>query len=142
MYVVDASVHVADMRPQDPNHAQARAFLDCVADNGWAVVLPTIVLAEVAAAISRGMGAPDVALRVATGLRKQPHFRFAAVDDLLGHLAAEVAAGAQMRGCDAVYVALALEHGAVLVTLDGEQQVRAPSGVTARTPAQELAALV
>ena len=141
MYVIDASVHVADARPQDPNHAEARAFLDHVAEEGCAVVLPTIVLAEVAAAISRGMGVPDVARRATAILRRQPHFRFLAVDDRLGDLAAEVAAGAQIRGCDAVYVALALQHGATLITLDREPQARVPDGMAARTPAQELATL-
>jgi predicted nucleic acid-binding protein len=141
MYVIDASVHVADARPQDPNHAEARAFLDRVAEEGWPVVLPTIVLAEVAAAISRGMGVPDVARRAAAILWRQPHFRFLAVDDLLGDQAAEVAAEAQIRGCDAVYVALALLHGATLITLDREQQARVPDDMAARTPAQELAVL-
>jgi predicted nucleic acid-binding protein len=141
MYVVDASVHVADARPQDPNHAEARAFLDRVAADGCAVLVPTIVLAEVASAISRGMGYPDVARRVTAVLRRQPHCQFVPVDGLLGDLAAGVAADSQIRGCDAVYVALALQHGAVLITLDREQQTRAPHDVDARTPAQELAAL-
>jgi len=141
VYVIDASVHVADARPQDPNHAEARTFLDRVASQGWEVVLPTIVLAEVAAAISRGMGYPDVARRMVGALRRQPHFRFVAVDDPLGELAAEVAAEFQIRGCDAVYVALALCSGATLITLDREQQTRVPDGLLARTPAQQLAAL-
>jgi predicted nucleic acid-binding protein len=140
MYVIDASVHVADARPQDPNHAEARAFLDHVAANRCAVVLPTIVLAEVAAAISRGMGHPRVARLVTAVLRRQPHFQFVPVDGMLGDLAAEVAAQSQIRGCDAVYVALALQRSAVLITLDREQQARAPRDVEARSPAQEMAA--
>jgi hypothetical protein len=57
------------------------------------------------------------------------------------HLAAELAADSQVRGCDPVYVALALQYSALLITLDREQQARVPSGIAARTPAQELAAL-
>ena len=53
--------------------------------------------------------------------------------------AAELAAQQQIRGCDAVYVALARQRGAVLITLDRQQRDRVPPDVVARTPAQELA---
>jgi len=61
------------------------------------------------------------------------------VDAALGDLTAEIAAKQRIRGCDAVYVALAFVEQAVLVTLDGQQRERAPSGVTACSPAQALA---
>lgn len=141
MYVVDASVLVADARPQDPHHPEARLFLDCAAALGWTVRLPAIVLAEVAAAISRSTGSPDLARKVAAVLRRQPNFEFVPVDAMLGDLAADVAAESQVRGCDAVYVALAIQSGSVLITLDREQEARVPRGVEARTPSQELAAL-
>lgn len=49
MYVVDASVHVAGSRLQEPNHAEARALLARLAAERQIVYLPEIVLAEVAA---------------------------------------------------------------------------------------------
>jgi predicted nucleic acid-binding protein len=33
MYVVEASVHVADSRPQEPHHAEARALLARLAED-------------------------------------------------------------------------------------------------------------
>jgi predicted nucleic acid-binding protein len=63
------------------------------------------------------------------------------VDDALGLLAAELAAQYQIRGCDAVYVALAQQRGATMVTLDGQQWKRVPSDVIARTPVEALAEL-
>ena len=62
-----------------------------------------------------------------------------AVDLALGDLATEIAARQRIRGCDAVYVALARREQAILITLDDQQRERAPSSVTARTPAQALA---
>jgi predicted nucleic acid-binding protein len=142
MYVIDASVHVADARPQEPHHAQARNLLGRLAGEGWPVYLPTIVLAEVAAAISRGTGRPNLARRLIATLQRVPHFRFVPVDDDLGQLAAELAAEHQIRGCDAVYVALAQQCGATLITLDGQQRERVPPGVVAHTPAEELARML
>jgi predicted nucleic acid-binding protein len=56
MYVIDASVHVADARPQEPHHVEARTLLARMAAENYPVYLPEVVLAEVAAAISRGTG--------------------------------------------------------------------------------------
>ena len=57
---------------------------------------------------------------------------------MLGNLAAQVAAEYRIRGCDAVYVALAYLEQAVLVTLDGQQRERTPPVIPARTPVQAL----
>lgn len=139
MYVIDASVHVADARPQEPHHAQARELLARIAAESQVVYLPVIVLAEVAAAISRGTGQPILAQRLTAALLRVPHFRFIPVDDALGHTAAQLAAVHQIYGCDAVYVALAQQKEATLITLDRQQRERVPPGITARTPAEELA---
>jgi predicted nucleic acid-binding protein len=139
MYVIDASVHVADARPQELHHAKARELLARIAAEGQVVYLPMIVLAEVAAAISRGTGRPVLARRLTATLLRVPHFRFVPVDDALGRLAAQVAADHQIRGSDAVYVALAQQKGATLITVDRQQRERVPPTITARTPAEELA---
>jgi predicted nucleic acid-binding protein len=100
MYVIDASVHVADARPKEPHHAEVRALLAQIAIQSRIVYLPVIVLAEVAAAISRGTGRPTLAQRLTATLRRVPHFQFVPVDDTLGRLAAQLAARQQLRGCD------------------------------------------
>jgi predicted nucleic acid-binding protein len=141
MYVIDASVHVADARPLEPRHAEARALLAWLAAKGRTVFLPEIVLAEVAAAISRGTGHPAMAQRLVRALRRVPHFRYVPIDAALGDLAAEVSAQYQIRGCDAVYVALAQQRGATLITLDHQQRERVPPELVARTPAEELASI-
>lgn len=139
MYVIDASVHVADARPQEPHHAEARALLTRVAEQNIPVFLPEIVLAEIAAGISRGTGQIAVAQRLVDVLRRVPQFVFVPIEPTLGDLAAEVATKNQVRGCDAVYVALAQQHDAILITLDRQQRERVPAQVVARSPAEELA---
>lgn len=141
MYVIDASVHVADARPQELHHADARALLARVAADDIQVYLPEIVLAEIAAAISRGTGRVDLAQALAGALRRVPQFQFVPVDSTLGDLAAEIAARYQIRGCDAVYVALAQQRDVPLITLDRQQRERVPPYVVARSPAEELARL-
>ena len=141
MYVIDASVHVADMRPSEPHHPEARAFLDHVRGAGELVYGPVIVLAEVAGGIARGTGRPALARRLIGLLQRVPNFVFVPVDETLGQQAAEVAAERQIRGCDSVYVALAGQLGATLITLDGEQCQRAPASVISQTPSEALSVI-
>jgi predicted nucleic acid-binding protein len=141
MYVIDASVLVADARPSEPSHSEAHTLLIHLRTEEGVVYLPTIVLAEVAAAISRGTGDSSVAERWVTRLEQLSLFHFVSVDKKLGQLAAKVAAEYQTRGCDAVYVTLAKQHGVTLITLNRQQRERVPDDLVARTPAEELADL-
>jgi predicted nucleic acid-binding protein len=135
-FVIDASVFVADARPDEPGHTDSTTFLRAVLDRDAATHLPAIVLAEIASAITRAIGDPWLAQRMASVYRRWPRTRIVAVDDQLGARAARLAAEQRLRGCDAVYVALAQTLGAPLVTLDQEQRDRAPSSVIALTPGE------
>jgi predicted nucleic acid-binding protein len=136
---IDASVFVADAQPQESFHADANRLLETLAARRCVLHVPSIVLPEIAAALTRGAGDPDLAREAVDLYRQWPGVRITPVDEMLGDLAAQVAARHRIRGCDAVYVALAYVEQAVLVTLDGQQRERAPSSVPARTPAQALA---
>jgi predicted nucleic acid-binding protein len=141
MYVIDASVYVADIRPEEPHHAEARAFLSQVFVETPSVYLPVIVLPEIAAAIARGTSEPALARRLTAVLQRVSHFEFVPVSADLARLAAALASDYRIRGCDAIYVALARERGARLITLDQQQRDRVPPDVIARSPAKELSAL-
>ena len=130
---------VADAQPQEPFHADANLLLETLAAHGRVLHAPAIVLSEIAAALARGAGDPDLAREAVSLYRRWPGVRITPVDEALGALAAEVAAEYRIRGCDAVYVALAYAEQAVLITLDHQQRERTPSNVPARTPAQALA---
>jgi predicted nucleic acid-binding protein len=137
-FVLDASVLVAAALPNEPFHADAKALMQRLMVE-QATLLPAIAPAEVAAAIARGAGDERLALAVVAEYGMRPDLQRVPVDVTLGDLAAEIAAKQRIRGCDAVYVALAYAQQAVLITLDGQQRERAPLAIPARTPAQALA---
>jgi predicted nucleic acid-binding protein len=58
------------------------------------------------------------------------------VDKGTAKLAAETAAHHRMRGSDAVYTAVALRFGSLLVTMDQEQDERLKGVLTVCSPAQ------
>jgi predicted nucleic acid-binding protein len=138
MYVIDASVFVADAHPAEPHHAEAKALLALLRTNGAVIHVPVIALAEVASAISRGTGRPSLARRLVTAIQLAPNLQIHPVTDALAQTAVDLAADHKLRGCDAIYVALADVLATKLITLDGEQKTRSPAHIIARTPAEEL----
>lgn len=70
-----------------------------------------------------------------------PHVQLVTLDDALIDEAAEIAADRALKGADAVYVAVARRHRAILVTLDREQRERAAALVAVMTPTAALSAL-
>jgi len=141
MYVVDASVYVSRIQQQEMHHADSRRFLEIVTAQELPILCPEILMPEVAAAIARGTDDTDLAQNVAESLRRLSNHRFFAVDESLSALAARLAAERRIRGCDAIYVALAYREGARLITWDAEQRERAAAAVEALTPAEELETL-
>ena len=103
------------------------------------IIVPTLLLPEVAAAISRGRGDEDLAREFANTLSSLPHLMMIPLDDTLARQATNVAARYHLRGSDSVYAAVALRFGSTLVTLDREQRERVASALSTRTPAQALA---
>ena len=136
--VVDASVLVAATRPSEKFHAGAQVCLQTLMTAGAVILVPTIALAELAAAISRGGADADLAEEIVDAYRRGPNIELIPVDKALGDIAAIIAAHQRIRGCDAVYVALAQDRAAVLITLDNEQRQRSPSNVSAWTPEELL----
>jgi predicted nucleic acid-binding protein len=139
-FVVDASVFVADARPAEPAHTAAKALLRTIAERGMRLHVPMIALAEIAGAIARQTRDPGLALRIVSMYGQWPGIEVASIDDDLGIAAARLCAERYIRGCDALYVALAAARGATLVTLDRQQLERAPETVPTMGPAEALAA--
>ncbi|NOZ51138.1 MAG: type II toxin-antitoxin system VapC family toxin [Chloroflexi bacterium] len=140
-YVLDASVLVARVRCSELAYEDVRVLMAALAATAAELSIPTIALAEVAAAISRGGAGPAQALTAVNELQKLPGLRVVAVDFALGVHSSEIAARQRIRGCDAVYVALAHSIGAILITLDQQQWQRSPASVTVLTPAHVLTGL-
>lgn len=136
--VVDASVYVADAVIGEASHAAASGFLVAAARRGVDFYLPSIAMPEVAAAVARVVGDGTLAIEATKLYRAWPRTHVVPVDAWLSERTVEVAATRRIRGCDAIYVALAQHLGITLVSLDHEQRERAPEDVTALTPAAAL----
>ena len=141
MYTIDASVYARDFDVRDPEHVTCRALLARLAADATPIIVPFLLLAEVAATISRERRDPIAARLAVDAIRAQAHLQFVPLDDALGQEAAELAADYALRGADAVYVALARRYSCTLISLDREQRERPAAIVTTRTPAEVLAEL-
>jgi predicted nucleic acid-binding protein len=139
VYTVDASVFLNAFNPYEAGHRNSNRLLAELQERAAPIVVPTLVLPEVAAAVSRGRADEALAREFTAALSRLPHLMLIPLDATLAHQAADVAAQYRLRGSDAVYAALALRFGSTLVTLDREQRERVGDVLTAYTPAEALA---
>lgn len=138
MAVVDASVYVALINAQEKDHASSWAWFARAQHTQEPLVAPVILLAEVAAAVGRGVGDPGLAHQVVHQLQHSRVIDLLPVTMSVAEQAAAIAIDHRIRGCDAVYVALAAQLGDCLVTLDHQQLERATAVVDAREPRAAL----
>ena len=138
MPIIDASVAIALLNAHEKDHASTWAWLESLQSAGESLAGPSILLAEVAAALSRGLGDPALAHRAVEELRGSGLIELVPVTLSMAERAATLAADHQIRGCDAVYVALAQVRGVQLITLDHRQRERVPPHIVALTPAEAL----
>jgi len=141
MYTVDASVWVNAFDQREPGHLVSRQFLGVLRDQALPIIVPNVVLVEVAGAISRTRQAPVQAQAFATALSQLPHVTVRVLDEACALHALTLAAQYGLRGADAVYAAVARDAGNTLVTLDKEHLTRLVNLITVCTPAVALAAL-
>jgi predicted nucleic acid-binding protein len=138
-YTVDASVFLNAFNPYEAGHEDSHRLLAHLQEQAVPIIVPTLLLPEVAAAISRGREDVDLARGFAAALERLPHLVWVPVDAVLARQATGVAAQFRLRGSDAVYAAVALRFGATLVTLDRAQRGRVAEALTAQTPSEALA---
>jgi predicted nucleic acid-binding protein len=137
-FTVDASVFVNAFNPRESGHADSYRFLEHIKAQALPVIVPALVLPEIAAAISRGSRDADLARQFANAVSRLPHLIVVPLDAALAQQSAEVAADYHLRGSDAVYVAVALRFGSTLVTLDQEQLTRVAPVLVAQRPVDIL----
>jgi predicted nucleic acid-binding protein len=141
-YTLDASVVMNAFNPAEAGHAISLQLQTVIQSQSIPIIVPTLVLTEVAATIGRVLGDASRARAFARRLSRLPYLRFAQLTRSMALAAADLAADYRLRGADAVYVAVARQFGTTLVTLDDEQRTRAAAIVTTRIPAEALAELV
>ncbi len=117
MYTVDASVWVNAFDQREPGHLVSRQFLDMLKVQALPIIVPNLVLVEVAGAISRTHEAPAEAQAFAIALSRLPHVTLRVLDEVCALHALTLAAQHRLRGADAIYAAVALQAGSILVTL-------------------------
>ena len=139
IYTVDASVFLNAFNPYEVGHEESHRLLARLQEQAVPIIVPTLLLPEVAAAVSRGREDEDLAREFAATLSRLPHLLLVPLDTTLAQQAADVAAQYRLRGSDAVYAAVALRFGSTLVTLDQKQRERFAEALTVHYPAEALA---
>lgn len=134
LMVVDASALVAYVRSHDDWSPVANRILEAHFAAGGGIRIPSIAVAELASAVARASGRPELGLQAVTHLTQHRRIVTRAVDHGLASLAAGIAATQLVRGCDALYLAMAQDEGLPLLTFDREQRLRAPKGVQTIPP--------
>ena len=128
--VVDASLWVSRLVPQDVFHESVKTWLETQRAEGVEFLAPSLVLTEVAGAISRRTNSPRLGQEALKTLVNLPGLRLVEMDAPFIRLAARLAAELGLRGADSTYVAVAAHLEIPLVTLDKDQKERASTIVS------------
>ncbi len=134
MAIADASVTTSAFVATDSLHGPGLRWWGEAHRSTEMIYAPTILLTEVAGAIRRLTGDARKAQEALLSLSSDRKFHFVDSDLSLCTRAAEIAAAVGLRGCDALYVALAERLGEPLVTFDREQLERAAGVITVTRP--------
>jgi predicted nucleic acid-binding protein len=134
LITIDSSVFVSAARPNEVGNRESTTFLSWVRRDRPRLFLPTLVLAEVVAALSRTGSARGLAQQYALAIGQLPNTVLVALNEGLASQSAGLGARHKLRGADAVYLATAALFSAELVTLGREQLERGSSIVQTLTP--------
>jgi len=134
MFCLDASVILSAARGSEINSGRSRAFLEFIRREEAKVFLPEIVIPEIASGLVRATKSGVFGDKFVTALRAIPNFSFVPVDSSISNLAVQVIQKTALRSADAIYVALALDYGLTLVTLDKEQLNKGKKLIAVREP--------
>ena len=137
-YTVDASVFVNAFNPYEDGHAESLGILAAIQQGGDPIIVPTLLLPEIASAVARASDDTAGALQYTGATAALSHLTLVSLTAVTARQAAELAATHRLRGADAVYVAVARRYGTTLVSRDEEQRSRASAVVTCQTPEEAL----
>jgi predicted nucleic acid-binding protein len=132
--VVDASVWVSWLQPQDVNHHASHFWMGRYNITQGKLVAPTILLVEVAAAVSRRTGQAALARQAVNSLTSISEMPLLPLDFTLVQTAVDIATDLQLRAGDAAYVAAAYQLGIPLISWDREHLQRASRIITTYSP--------
>jgi predicted nucleic acid-binding protein len=131
--VLDASVAIASLRPNEPAYQAARVRLRRLANGDDVAVVPSLFIPEVAGALARfGFDAAGIDEFV-EALTSAPH-EVMTIGPKRARAAASIAVATKLRGADATYVWLAAREGVPVCTLDREIMERGAAACRVMTP--------
>ncbi len=122
-YVLDASVAVASLRPNEPLHAASVAYLSPLLKGIDSIVVPVIFRIEVASALARAGFTPAQVDRFVSGLLA--HATLVTIGPKRARRIQALSVATRLRAADAIYVWLAETENLPLVTADHEVHQRA-----------------
>ncbi|BAJ64183.1 type II toxin-antitoxin system VapC family toxin [Anaerolinea thermophila] len=131
---VDASVWINAFRPGEEGSRESLAFLEKIRQSREPMISPTLLLPELAAVLARGGEKSENVLRFVKSVKSLPHQVWVSLDETTAQVAVELAEQCKLRGADAVYGAVALRFGSVLVTRDREQLDRLKGVISVNLP--------
>jgi predicted nucleic acid-binding protein len=126
LLLVDASVWVAAVMPQHPQHVQARDFLG----GGRSMTVLDLTLYEVSNVVARRYGEPEKAKMLTHVLLTAAVDRLQRADSVLIEDGIELMAEHNLSSYDAAYLAAARRYGWQLVSLDVRDLVSKGLAVT------------
>ena len=138
-YTIDASILTNALNSREQGSQESQKFLARVEQENCEIICPTLLIPEVAAALSRALGDHKKGMAFAMAVRDLPNLRLVSLDDSLAVAAAELAARHRLRGADAVYAAVAKQYQTTLVTNDRQQLERLSGVLPVKRPVQALA---
>ena len=133
-------MYVNAFNPHEDGHAASLALLAVLQEHGDPVIVPTLVIPEIASAVTRATGDAAGALRYAAATAALPGLTLVPLTLAMARQAAQLASAHRLRGADAIYLAVARRYGTVLVSRDAEQRRRGPLVAPCHTPEEALAA--
>ena len=134
MSVVDASVWVSLLQPAERHHRRCADWLERSLAEEHGLAAPTLLLAEVAAAIRRLTGNEELVAAAVSSIEEAGILELVPLSEQRARRAAEIAGITAVRGADAVYLELARDRGDVLVSLDRQQLERGRAVASVERP--------
>src|SRR5687768_9637821 len=131
---LDANRFVARFREHDVAHQDTLAFFEECERQSIRFLAPVILLGEVAGALSRIRGDPRFGQLAVARILAIPRLRLRQIDGRFAEDAARLAARRQLRGVDAIYLALAKETKSSLVSWDAELLQHSSPSLPVLTP--------
>ena len=96
-YTIDASVFVNAFNPREDGHLQSLQILTAIQERGDPMIVPTLLLAEVASAVARASDDSAGAIRYAIATAALPHLTLVTLTPAMARQAAELAAAHRLR---------------------------------------------